>query len=99
MEFSTWQLSDQVVTQTKAKLCFLKSDQQAISIIPTQTPIRTPFGPGTFDKTQAQTTGRQTLEFRCNADILAWFAQFDKWAIADLTEHSERLFKKTMMKE
>ena len=95
MKFSTWQLGDQVVTRTKAKLCFLNtSDGQTTSIIPTKTP---PFGPTRFDK--AQSVGRQNLEFRCNPEIMEWFARFDEWAITYLTEHCERLLKKTLTKE
>ena len=89
-----------MVTQTKAKLCFHNtSDGQAISIIPTTTSVRAPFGPTRFDK--AQTTGLQNLEFRCNPEILQWFARFDEWAITYLAdpEHSERIFKKKLTRE
>ena len=76
MDYSTWQLSDVIVTQTKAKICLLNSNGLQISINPTETPIRMPFGPSRFDKTQ--TTGRQSLEFRCNPEILESFARFDE---------------------
>jgi len=97
MDYSTWQLSDVIVTQTKAKICILNSNGLPISFIPTETTIRAPFGPSRFDKTQ--TTGRQSLEFRCNPEILESFARFDEWAVAYLTEHSERIFKKPLTKE
>ena len=97
MDYSNWQLSDVIVTQTKAKICLLKSNGLPISFIPTETTIRAPFGPSRFDKTQ--TTGRQSLEVRCNPEILESFARFDEWAVAYLTEHSERIFKKPLTKE
>ena len=97
MDYSNWQLSDVIVTQTKAKISILNSNGQQISIIPTETTIRAPFGPSRFDKTQ--TTGRQSLEFRCNPEILESLARFDEWAVAYLTEHSERIFKKPLTKE
>ena len=97
MDYSTWQLSDVIVTQNKAKICILNSNGLQISIKPTETPIRTPFGPSRFDKTQ--TTRRHSLEFRCNPEIMESFARFDEWAVSYLTEHSERIFKKPLTKE
>ena len=81
----------------RPKYASSNSNGQQISINPTETPIRTPFGPSRFDK--AQTTGRQSLEFRCNPEIMESFARFDEWAVAYLTEHSERIFKKPLTKE
>ena len=94
MEFATFQLDDRKVTPT-AKLCKLTSNGQSVSLVPTTEPVRTPFGPGTFDKTAVTT--RKNLEVQCNPQVLDAFREFDEWALAYLTEHSERLFQRGLL--
>ena len=91
MELATFQLDDQQVTQT-AKLCKLTSNGRSVSLVLTKQPVTTPFGPGNFDKTSVAT--RKSLGVQCNPQVLDAFREFDEWALAYLTEHADRLFKR-----
>ena len=53
----------------------------------------TPFGPSTFDKDPQAT--RQQLDVRLGS-AEPFFENLDNWAIAYISEHSERIFKKKL---
>ena len=92
MEFATFHLEDRKVMQT-TKLCKLTCARGAVTVVPTTTPLTTAFGgPSLFDKTSAST--RKSLELRCNHEVVSLFQDFDEWALAYPTEHSDRLFQR-----
>ena len=58
-----------------------------------ENPVHNPFGATSFGD---EVNTRQTIEFILDEKQDAHWAAFDKWAIAYLSEHSERLFKKVL---
>ena len=94
--FEQFALADQFVTSRGTKICVLTCDAAPVRAIPTKTPMTAPFEPGNFDKTAS---ARQTLVFCCNPETEEYFKSLDAWAIDYITEHSERLFKKTLTRE
>ena len=56
----------------------------------------TPFGPSSFDKDPQAT--RQQLDVRLGS-AEPFFQNLDNWAIAYISEHSERLFRKKLSAE
>jgi len=92
--FSSFKLAQQCVTQRGGKFCTLSNNGSKVTLFPTSEALVCPFGPGNFDKDLAAT--RQTLELRCNAEMIKHFDQFHKWAKKYLFEHSERLFGKAL---
>ncbi len=90
--FSSLSLAEQAVTQRGGKFCTLSSNGSKVTLFPTSEAIVAAFPPGNFDKDATAT--RQTLELRCNPQLIKHFDQFDEWAKQYLFEHSERLFGK-----
>ena len=56
-------------------------------------PVLSPFGATSFGD---EVNPRLTIEFKLDENQDAHWNAFDKWAIAYLAEHSERLFKKIL---
>ena len=56
-------------------------------------PVLRPFGATSFGD---EVNPRFTIEFKWDENQEAHWNAFDKWAVASLAEHSERLFKKTL---
>ena len=92
--FSSYKLAEQCVTQRGAKFCTLSNNGSKVTLFPTTEAIVCPFGPSSLDKDITAT--RQTLELRCNAEMVKHFDQIDQWAKGYLFEHSERLFGKAL---
>ena len=57
-------------------------------------PVQAPFQPGNHDKDD--TALRQNIVFRCNDEVDKFFGELDTWAVAYITEHSERLLGKEL---
>ena len=92
MEFATFSLEDRRASST-TKLCKLSCARGAVIVVLSTTPLTTPFGgPSLFDKTSQST--RKSLELRCTPEVVSLFQEFDEWALAYLTEHSDRLFQR-----
>ena len=57
-------------------------------------PAESPFQPGNHDKDDSAL--RQNIVFRCNEELDKFFEELDTWAIAYITEHSERILGKQL---
>jgi len=93
--FEQFALADQFATSKGSKICALSCDDAPARVIPT-TRVKTPFEPGNFDKVNS---ARQSLQFRCSAELEDYFKGLDAWAIDYIAEHAERLLKKTLTRE
>ena len=94
--FEQFALADQFATSRGTKICVLTCNAAPVRVIPTKTPVSTPFEPGNFDK---KYSARQNLVFCCSPEMEDYFKGLDSWAIDYITEHSERLLKKTLTRE
>ena len=95
--FENFVLAEQVATAKGAKVCALTCDGEPVRVIPTVARIRTPFGPGVFDKTVY--SSRQSLQLSCSPEMEDYFEAFDAWARESLVEHAERIFMKPMTRD
>jgi len=92
MAFSTWSISDQMVTAKGAKMATITAN--GVFITPTAEPLKMPFGgPGNFDKTPSV---RQNLDFRATPGLFEYFTALDTWMKDYLMCHSERIFEKQL---
>jgi len=94
---STLIIDEVFATKSGCKMARIHHDIGDCVYIP-DTNFRVPFAPSTFDKNPNAT--RLNLQLSMDSAAVAYQLQeFDKWAIRYLTEHSHRIFKKTMTNE
>ena len=89
-------LGDPIVSSRGAKSCTLSAgkDGKAIFTLGSRhAPVSTPFGASSYND---ENNSRKTLDLRLNPEQDGDFLCFDEWAVRYITEHSERLFKKTL---
>ena len=96
--FRKLELALPLVSARGAKSCALTdgSGKYILSVGSRDNLLTTPFGASSFGEEQTQ---RKTIEYRLPPQWVEHFQKFDTWAIAYLTEHSERLFKKLLTTE
>ena len=97
-DFEDWHLKDAQISARGAKSCTLQSSQKREKVNFTlgskAEPVTSPFGATSFND-EANMCCRKTIEFNLTPELEESFREFDEWAIAYLSEHSERIFKKT----
>ena len=79
---------------TKSALIF-KSEERFSHVF--EQPVECVFQPGSYDRDDAAL--RQNVVFRPTQEMEQFFDELDQWAVDYLTEHSERLFGKTLSKD
>jgi hypothetical protein len=96
--FRKLELALPLVSARGAKSCALTDGTAKciLSVGSRDSLLTTPFGASSFGEEQTQ---RKTIEFRLPPQWVEHFQSFDAWAIAYLTEHSERLFKKLLTED
>ena len=94
--FENFVLAEQVATTKGARICALACDGASVRVT-FASRVRTPFGPGTFDKTVYST--RQSLQLSCGSEMEEYFEEFDAWSVEYLAENAERIFKKPMTRD
>jgi hypothetical protein len=93
-----WSIDDVICTSRGSKIANLKCDDgNKCAYTPPTDHVRIPFEPSTFDKDP--TARRLNLVLECDEELQAEIKAFDAWIIQYLTEHSERILKKTMTAE
>ena len=93
-----WSIDDVICTSRGSKIANLKCDDgNKCAYTPPTDHARIPFEPSTFDKDP--TARRLNLVLECDEELQAEIKSFDAWIIQYLTEHSERILKKTMTAE
>ena len=73
-----------------------KTNRPVPSIVPSNTPLRLPWRPSTFE---GATEGRLNISFVTDPALLAWAQALDKWTVAYVTQHCERLLKKKLSEQ
>jgi hypothetical protein len=96
--FANYQLSEATVNSKGAKSCKLESNgaQIVFNLGEYYTRTFSPFGATSYND---DASVRQTIEFKLSDEQQKHWECFDAWAIAYLSAHSERLFKKPMSPE
>ena len=84
------------VSSRGSKSALVLKDNKRFSHVFEQ-PVECVFQPGSYDRDEAAL--RQNVVFRSSQEMEEFLNQLDEWAIDYLTEHSERLFGKTLTKE
>ncbi len=93
-----WSIDDVICTSRGSKIANLKCDDgNKCAYTPPTEHVRIPFEASTFDKDP--TARRLNLVLECDIELQDEIKSFDAWAIQYLTEHSERILKKTMTSE
>ena len=93
-----WDLADVATSSRGQKSCSLKTLAKEPVRFQLGEALRTKFGASTFDRTDAP---RRNLDFdlaEC-PDAQTHLQDIDTWAIAYITSHSERLFKKKLSRQ
>ena len=81
------------INQRGGKSAILLRDNERFSHV-FERPAESPFSPGNHDKDE--TALRQNIVFRLNDEFEKFFWDLDEWAMAYITEHSERLLGKAV---
>ena len=92
-------LKDPQISARGAKSCPIlnaQGDKVTFKLGSKSEPVSSPFGATSFNE---EATSRKTIEFNLTPEQEEQFQQFDEWAIAYLSEHSERLLKKKLTPE
>jgi hypothetical protein len=93
--FVAYKIGEVQVNSKGAKSARVENDgqQMIFNLGDRENPVLSPFGATTFND---ELNSRQPVEFILDEKQEAHWAAFDTWAIAYLSEHSERIFKKTL---
>ena len=95
--FAEYELSDPQVNAKGGRFCPLSDGKRAALIFP-EGALYAPFGgPSTYDG--GAYTPRQTLELRCDEQLVSIMKDFDAWVIPYLEANAERLFKRKLSKK
>jgi hypothetical protein len=94
--FNNLSLADVHVNAKGAKTCQLLDGASRL-LYTSEVYCTVPFPPSNFDKDPSAT--RLNLELRVPPTLETYFDEFDAWAIAYLTTHSERIFNKPLSAE
>ena len=89
-------LKDPQISARGAKSCpVLKAngDKVIFNLGSKAEPASSPFGATAYND---EATSRKTIEFNLTPEQEEEFKRFDEWAVSYLSEHSERLFKKSL---
>ena len=98
-DYANMQIKDPQISARGAKSCpVLKAngDKVIFKLGSKTEPTSSPFGATAFND---EATTRKTIEFNLTPEHEEEFKRFDEWAISYLSEHSERLFKKSLTQD
>ena len=97
--FADWHLKDAQISARGAKSCTLQKSPTGEKVNFTLgekgAPVTSPFGATSFND-ETNMSSRRTIEFNLTPELEDVFQSFDEWACEYLSEHSERIFRKTL---